>query len=123
MSADPRLFIWPKGADVAAVKAVVEDLVPELGYKVKPFWYDVATSEDVERVLVLADGFENAPVVDYIYPKTTALTHEAVEWSLGLRESRGARLAIDTMRRIFGQDLVMREEREERDEYGEWGIA
>lgn len=127
MSADPRLFLWPKlpkdSPKILAVKGIVEELVPKLGYKVKPFWYDVATSEEPKRVLVLADGFENAPVIDYIYPKNPKLTREAVEWALGLRESRGAKTAMDTMRRIFGEDLTMRIETKEaeHDAGGEWG--
>ena len=116
MSADPRLFLWPKlpkdSPKILAVKGIVEELVPKLGYKVKPFWYDVATSEEPKRVLVLADGFENAK-----------LTREAVEWALGLRESRGAKTAMDTMRRICGEDLTMRiETKEDEHEAGdEWG--
>lgn len=101
---DPRLFLWPKGVDVTAVKAIVEGL--KLGYTVKPFWFDIATSEDAERVLVLADGFEHSPVVDYIYPKNPALLQESVEWALGIREtSRGARLASEKMLAIFGESM------------------
>lgn len=106
---DPRLFIWPKGADVAGVKQVVLDL--DLGYSIKPFWYTAGVSEDAKRVLVLADGFENSPVVDYIYPKRPELLREAVEWALGIREEHpGARDSLATMQRIFGAELTMREE-------------
>lgn len=118
---DGRLFIWPKGSrKVDAVKRVVMDL--DLGYAVKPFWYDVATSADVSRVLVLEDGFENAPVIDYIRPMKKAQLEEAVRWALGVNEeSRGARLALDTMKRIFGEELTMRiEKEEEEDEPGDW---
>lgn len=100
-----RLFLWPKGADTARVRAVVESL--SLPHVVRPFWYTAGESEGVERVLVLADGFENGPVVDYIHPRSEANLKESVEWALGLREeSRGARLAMGTMKRIFGEDLV-----------------
>lgn len=109
---DPRLFIWPKGADprkVAAVKQAVIDL--GLPYVVKPFWYAVESSEDAKRVLVLEDGFENSPVIDYIYPKKSAMVQEAVEWALGIRpESRGAHLALDTMKSIFGEELTVHHE-------------
>lgn len=116
---DGRLFIWPKGSrKVDAVKQVVMDL--NLGYSVKPFWYDVASSADVSRVLVLEDGFENSPVIDYIRPMKKAQLEEAVRWALGVNEeSRGARLALDTMKRIFGEDLTMRIEKEEEDETGD----
>lgn len=118
---DGRLFIWPKGSRrVEAVKQVVMDL--DLGYSVKPFWYDVATSADVSRVLVLEEGFENSPVIDYIRPMKKAQLEEAVRWALGVdEESRGARLALSTMKRIFGDGLTMRIETEEKeDEPGDW---
>lgn len=106
---DPRLFIWPKlpkdSPKILAIKKIVEEL--SLPYAVKPFWYDVTTSEEARRVLVLEDGFENGPVVDYIYPKSPKLAEEAVEWALGLRESRGARTAEDTMARILGAGLAL----------------
>lgn len=106
---DPRLFIWPKlpkdSPKILAVKQVVEDL--GLPYVVKPFWYDVTTSEEAKRVLVLEDGFQNGPVVDYIHPKKKELLREAVEWALGLRESRGSRSAEDTMAGIFGAGVAL----------------
>lgn len=104
-SPDPRLFLWPRTADFTEVRGIVESL--NLGYVVRPFHYDASTSEGVKRVLVLADGFDNGTVVDYIYPKSPALLEESVRWALGLQESsRGARLWQDTMKRIFGADLV-----------------
>lgn len=119
---DGRLFIWPKGSKkVDAVKRVVMDL--NLGYAIKPFWYDVVTSSDVARVLVLEDGFENSPVIDYIRPMKKAQLEEAVLWALGVKdESRGARAAMDTMTRIFGEGLTMRIEKEgeEDDDEGNW---
>lgn len=113
---DGRLFIWPKGSrKVDAVKQVVMSL--DLGYSVKPFWYNVESSADVRRVLVLEEGFENSPVVDYIRPMKKAQLEEAVLWALGVNEeSRGARLALDTMKRIFGEDLTMRIETETEEE-------
>lgn len=100
MTVDPRLMIWPKGADVAEVKAVVESL--DLGYVVRPFWY-TEHSEGVERVLVLAEGFQHGTIVDYIRPLKKEQMPEAVRWALGLQaESRGARLAQATWDRIFG---------------------
>lgn len=121
---DPRLFIWPKlskdDPKVLAVKQVVLDL--KLPYVVKPFWYDVVTSEDAKRVLVLADGFENGPVVSYIYPKNKAMIQEAVEWALGIREeSRGARHSMDLMRSIFGEELTVHDERTNQREEGQDG--
>lgn len=118
---DGRLFLWPKGSrKVEAVKQVVMDL--DLGYSIKPFWYDVASSADVSRVLVLEDGFENSPVIDYIRPIKKAQLEEAVRWALGVDEqSPGARLALSTMKRIFGEDLTMRTEKEgEEDDPGDW---
>lgn len=104
---ESRLHLWPKGADVTRVREIVESL--DLGYVVKPFWY-TSDSEEVERVLVLANGFPYSPTVDYIYPKGEAQLQEAIEWALGLRqESRGARLWEGTMKRIFGEDLVWSE--------------
>lgn len=97
---DRRLHIWPRGADVSAVKAIVQGL--DLGYVVKPFWY-TADSEGVERVLVLGDGFDHGTRVNYIHPLKPELLQESVEWALGLREeSRGARLVQTTWDRIFG---------------------
>lgn len=112
MSVDGRLFLWPKGRTpkVEYIQQVVLDL--GLPYAVKPFWYDVNTSSDAERVLVLEEGFENGPVVDYIRPLKKEQVEEAVRWALGLTESRGARHQLDTMKRIFGEGLVMREEGE-----------
>lgn len=107
MSAESRLFIWPKGhsAKVEEIKQVVLNL--GLGHAVKPFWYDVNTSVGAERVLVLEAGFENSPVIEYIRPMKREQLREAVEWALGIRkDSMGARKPIDTMRRIFGEDLV-----------------
>lgn len=119
---DGRLFIWPKLSKddprVLAARKAVEELA--LSFPVKPFWYEPGASHNVERVLVLADGFEHSPIVDFVYPKKPALMREAVEWSLGLRESRGARLAMDAMTKIFGEGLTLRERKEERDEFGEW---
>lgn len=119
---DGRLFIWPKGSrKVDAVKQVVEDL--GLPFAVKPFWYSVETSTDAPRVLVLEEGFENGPVVNYIRPMKKAQLPEAVQWALGLTESRGARDQLDTMKKIFGEDLVMRIEekpQEEEDDDGDW---
>ncbi|AWY05038.1 hypothetical protein SEA_HORTUS1_59 [Microbacterium phage Hortus1] len=113
---DGRLFIWPKGSKkVEAVKEVVMAL--DLGYSVKPFWYNVESSADVSRVLVLEAGFENGPVIDYIRPMKKAQLEEAVRWALGANEeSRGARLALDTMKRIFGEGLTMRIEKDEEEE-------
>lgn len=113
---DGRLFIWPKGSKkVEAVRQVVMEL--DLGYAIKPFWYDVATSADVSRVLVLEEGFENSPVIDYIRPMKKAQLEEAVLWALGIQEeSRGARAALDTMKRIFGEGLTMRIEKDEEEE-------
>lgn len=100
---DPRLHLWPKGADVAEVKRIVESL--DLGYIVKPFWW-TPESEDVERVLVLADGFEGGTITDYIYPKNPELLKESIEWAIGLRkESRGARLVQQAWDRIFGSHV------------------
>jgi len=117
---DPRLFLWPKGADprkVAAVKGAV--LALNLPYTVKPFWYSVETSEEAKRVLVLEDGFDNGPVVDYIYPKKPAMVEEAVKWALGIQaESRGARLSMDLMRSIFGEELTVRDEGARKREEG-----
>ncbi|URM87470.1 hypothetical protein SEA_DUSTYDINO_70 [Microbacterium phage DustyDino] len=115
MSADPRIHLWPKlekdDPRVLKVKEVVIGL--NLGYSVKPFWYQPGVSEGVERVVVLADGFEHGTVVDYIHPKKPAMVQEAVEWALGVREeSRGAHSWIDKMQSIFGEDL--RETTEER---------
>ncbi|AWY06389.1 hypothetical protein SEA_TANDEM_59 [Microbacterium phage Tandem] len=118
---DGRLFIWPKGSKkVDAVKEVVMSL--DLGYSVKPFWYNVESSADVKRVLVLEAGFENSPVVDYIRPMKKAQLEEAVLWALGVNEeSRGARLALDTMKRIFGEGLTMRIETEgEEEDSDDW---
>lgn len=101
-SRDGRMFIWPRGSErVAEVKDAVMALDP--GYAIKPFWYQAGESEGAERVIVLEDGFEHGPVVDYIYPRKPELVTEAVEWALGLRESHpGARLMQDTVNRIFG---------------------
>lgn len=119
---DPRLFLWPKGSKkVDAVKEVVLSL--SLPYAVKPWWYDVATSHGAQRVLVLEDGFENGPVVDYIRPLRKAQLREAVEWALGLKESRGGREQLATMKKIFGEGLTMRIEeksREDEDDAGDW---
>lgn len=104
-SSTGRLHIWPKTADVTEVRKIVESL--NLGYTVKPFWFEHGVSEDVERVLVLADGFNNGVTVNYIYPKNPALLEESVRWALGIQEeSRGAHMWEDTMKGIFGQDLI-----------------
>lgn len=116
---DPRLFLWPKGSrKISAVKETVLSL--GLPYSVKPWWYEAGRSSDAKRVLVLEDGFENGPVVDYIRPLKKEQLQEAVEWALGMRESRGARKSFDTMKRIFGEGLTMRIEEmpREEDEYG-----
>lgn len=109
MNGDGRLHIWPRlekdDPRVLAVKDVVLGL--NLGKPVKPFWYSPGVSDGVERVLVLADGFEHGPIVDYIYPKKPAMLQEAVEWVLGVRaESRGGHDSMALMRSIFGEELV-----------------
>lgn len=101
---DPRLHIWPKLAKddprVLKIKEVVVGL--NLGYSVKPFWWQPGVSTDVERVLVLAEGFEYGAVVDYIYPKKPAMAEEAVRWALGVQdESRGARDSFAKLSEIF----------------------
>lgn len=117
---DGRLFLWPKGsAKVPAVKEAVMAL--GLPFAVKPWWYNVETSADVKRVLVLEEGFENSPVIDYIRPMKKAQLDEAVRWALGVNEeSRGARKALDTMKRIFGEDLTMRIEKDEEEQEDDW---
>lgn len=100
-----------------AVQQVVLSL--DLPYAVKPFWYQAGVSVGAERVLVLEDGFENSPIVDYIRPLKKEQVEEAVRWALGLAESRGARKYIDTMRRIFGDELT--ERTGEGDEGGDYG--
>ena len=95
-----RLHLWPRGATLTEVKSVVQSL--NLPYTVKPFWWEQGVSEDVDRVLVLADGFEGGTVVDYIYPKNPALLREAVGWALGLNESKGARTVQETWAKAFG---------------------
>lgn len=109
---DPRLFLWPrmpKGhPKVEGIKEVVLSL--DLGYSVKPFYYDPERSVDVKRVLLMQDGFEYGTIVDTIRPLKRAQLDEAVRWALGLKESRGARTALDKMKSIFGEGLTMREE-------------
>lgn len=116
---DPRLYIWPRGAEVVAVKEIVQNL--GLSYTVRPFWW-TPEAEDVKRVLVLADGFDHGTLVDYIYPKRQELLKESIEWALGLRaESRGARLVQGTWDRIFGGPVKIREwEDVESDEPEHW---
>lgn len=121
---DGRLFIWPRmpkdHPKILKIKSVVESL--GLDYGIKPFFYDAASSQNVQRVLVTAAGFEHSPIVDYIRPMKAEQVGEAVRWALGLTDSRGARNALDTMKSIFGEDLTMRIEREgeDADETGEW---
>lgn len=100
--------MWPRleksDPRVLAVKDAVLKL--NLGRSIKPFWFEPGVSVDVERVLVLADGFQYSPVIDYIYPKNPAMMKEAVQWALGVkRESRGARDSMAKMREIFGEEL------------------
>lgn len=116
---DGRLHIWPRldktDPRVLAVKDTV--LSMNLGKPVKPFWYSPGVSEGVTRVLVLADGFEHGPIVNYIYPRKPALLREAIEWVLHIREeSRGGRDSMELMRSIFGEEL--RETTEEHFERG-----
>lgn len=121
---DGRLFLWPKVSKdhpkIAALKQVVLDL--DVGFAVRPFFYEGGVSQDVTRVLVMADDFEWSPIVDYIRPMKKAQLPEAVSWALGLVDSRGARASLDTMKRIFGEETTMRIEvdREEEDDEGNW---
>ena len=124
---DGRLFIWPKvrkdHPKILTLKQVVLDL--DVGFPVRPFFYEGGVSADVDRVLVMAELFEWSPIVDYIRPTKKSQLPEAVRWALGLTDSRGARTSLDTMKRIFGDDLTMRIEKdapeeEESDEYGDW---
>lgn len=122
---DGRLFLWPKlpkdHLKIATLKQVVLDL--DVGFPVRPFFYEGGVSADVDRVLVMADDFEWSPIVDYIRPVKKGQLPEAVLWALGLTESKGARASFDTMKRIFGEDLTMRieqEEPEEEDDDGDW---
>ena len=115
---DGRLFIWPKvrkdHPKLLTLKQVVLDL--DVGFPVRPFFYEGGVSADVSRVLVMADNFEWSPIVDYIKPIKKSQLPEAVSWALGLTESRGGRESLDTMKRIFGEGLTMRIEKEEDDE-------
>lgn len=121
---DGRLHIWPKvpknHPKILTLKQVVLDL--DVGFPVRPFFYDGANSADVTRVLVMADNFEWSPIVDYIRPTKKGQLPEAVRWALGLTDSRGARTSLDTMKRIFGEDLTMRIEHDEPEgeEDGNW---
>ena len=122
---DGRLVIWPKvrkdHPKILTLKQVVLDL--DVGFPVRPFFYEGGVSADVDRVLVMAELFEWSPIVDYIRPTKKSQLPEAVRWALGLTDSRGARTSLDTMKRIFGEDLTMRiekDEPEEEDEYGDW---
>ena len=122
---DGRLFIWQKvrkdHPKILTLKQVVLDL--DVGFPVRPFFYEGGVSADVDRVLVMAELFEWSPIVDYIRPTKKSQLPEAVRWALGLTDSRGARTSLDTMKRIFGEDLTMRiekDEPEEEDEYGDW---
>lgn len=120
---DGRLFLWPKvpkdHPKIATLKQVVLDL--DVGFPVRPFFYEGGVSADVDRVLVMADNFEWSPIVDYIRPTKKGQLPEAVRWALGLTESRGARESLDTMKHIFGEDLTMRIEKEEEEDDGEEG--
>lgn len=100
--------MWPKlekdDPRILKVKEVVIGL--DLGYAVKPFWYTPGASEGVERVVVLADGFEYGTLVDYIYPKKPSMVQEAVEWALRVRDdSRGSHGSLDLLKSIFGEGL------------------
>ncbi|UVG34119.1 hypothetical protein SEA_PAVLO_62 [Microbacterium phage Pavlo] len=118
---DGRLFLWPKvdkeHPKILTLKQVVLDL--DVGFPVRPFFYEGGVSADVSRVLVMADDFEWSPIVDYIRPIKKGQLPEAVRWALGLTDSRGARTALDTMTRIFGEGLTMRIEKEEPEDDGE----
>lgn len=112
-------MIWPRGADVSRVKEIVQSL--NLDYVVKPFWY-TPEAENVERVLVLGDGFDAGTLTNYIFPKRADLLKESIEWALGLRaESHGARLVQGTWDRIFGGPVKIGEwEDVESDEPEHW---
>lgn len=94
-----KLMIWPKGSDLAPIKAAV--LALNLPYSVSPFWFDPTQYAD-ERVLVLADGFEYSTIADRIYPKSASVLPDAILWCLGEKElERGPSYAEDVMSRIL----------------------
>ena len=77
---DGRLFIWPKvrkdHPKILTLKQVVLDL--DVGFPVRPFFYEGGVSADVDRVLVMAELFEWSPIVDYIRPTKKSQLPEAV---------------------------------------------
>lgn len=102
-----KLVIWPKGTDLAPIKAAV--LALDLPFQVAPFWFDPG-HHDGSRVLVLEDGFEYSTIVDRIYPKNPAVLPDAILWCLGEKElDRGPSYCEDVME-SYGFTLVGIEE-------------
>lgn len=101
------LYLWPKGADLAQVKAAV--LATELPFKVKPFWF---TPGQHERCIVIGEVGDLPILADYVRPKSQAAHEKAVRWFFGLEELPVVHTGLSRMQAIFGDDIVELESKE-----------
>ena len=94
------IYLWPKGADLATVKAAVLDL--NLPTSVRPFWWEAG----VPGPCIDLDG-----TFDYIHdnlrPRTPESLKAAILYCLGEKElTRGPRLVLDMLNDILGGEVI-----------------
>lgn len=89
------LYVWPKGCDLAGLKAAVLDL--DLPFRVAPYWFEPGKHD---KCIALSDGFDW--VVDHVYPKSPAALQASVEWFFGMRDLPQAKTVLSKMESVFG---------------------
>lgn len=95
------LYLWPEGANLDDVKAVVLEL--DLPFKVRPFWYD-PRHPWAARVIALGPGFPY--LHDHIVPRSRAQLVKSVRWALGLEELEvGPHAVLATLKGILGEGV------------------
>ena len=94
------IYLWPKGADLATVKAAVLDL--NLPTSVRPFWWEAG----VPGPCIDLDGtFDH--IHDSLTPKTPETLKLAILYALGEKElTRGPVLVLDKLKRGLGTDDI-----------------
>ena len=97
------IYLWPKGADLSAVKAAVSEA--GLPFKVRPFWFEPG----VHRSCIVIPGADAAPALpigpDYVVPRTPNAAVAAVRWFFGMQELPVVHTALSGLQAVFGDGV------------------
>lgn len=94
------LYLWPKGADLTAIKVAVQNA--KLPFKVRPFWFQPGKHS---RCIVLTDVGELPVTAEYVRPRGVPAHEKAVRWFFGLEDVPVVHTALSRMQAIFGEDV------------------